>query len=131
MAFSVLGVEAVFNQNLIKGNGTNFTRRSWRVVQVLYQRGLLKEGLAHLPKALLGITFGKGSRKPAVITQADLFRPERADVHFKAAAELGLKSILAPGLPGKTAPVSAGRTLAAVYLCLLIKNGKGGAEVET
>jgi ubiquinone biosynthesis protein len=85
-----LGVETVVNQNnQIKSNGTNFIRRSWRVAQVLYRRGLLKEGLAHLPKALLGVTFGKGSRKPAVITQADLFRLERADKKFEAAAELG------------------------------------------
>ncbi len=43
---------------------------------------------------------------------------------FKAAEALGIKSILAPGLPGKTAPVSAGRILGDVYSHLLISKGR-------
>ncbi len=40
---------------------------------------------------------------------------------FEAANELGLKAILAPGLPGKVAPVSAGRILADVIPRIIIK----------
>ena len=34
---------------------------------------------------------------------------------FKIAEELGIKAVLAPGLPGKVAPVTAGKILAQVY----------------
>ncbi len=40
---------------------------------------------------------------------------------FEAANEYGFKAILAPGLPGKVAPVSAGRILAEVVLRLITK----------
>lgn len=40
---------------------------------------------------------------------------------FEAANQFGIKAILAPGLPGKVAPVSAGRTLAEVIPGLVIK----------
>jgi dipicolinate synthase subunit A len=40
---------------------------------------------------------------------------------FEAANDYGLKAILAPGLPGKVAPVSAGRILASVIPGLIIK----------
>jgi dipicolinate synthase subunit A len=40
---------------------------------------------------------------------------------FKAAEALGIKALLTPGLPGKAAPVSAGRILAAVVPRLLVK----------
>ncbi|MDR1617410.1 MAG: dipicolinate synthase subunit DpsA [Syntrophomonadaceae bacterium] len=40
---------------------------------------------------------------------------------FEAAGALGIKAILAPGLPGKVAPVSAGKILAAIVPRLLLK----------
>ncbi|NLT20345.1 MAG: dipicolinic acid synthetase subunit A, partial [Syntrophomonadaceae bacterium] len=39
---------------------------------------------------------------------------------FEAANQLGLKAILAPGLPGKVAPVYAGKILAQVIPRLII-----------
>ncbi|MCL2678650.1 MAG: NAD(P)-binding domain-containing protein [Clostridiales bacterium] len=39
---------------------------------------------------------------------------------FAAAASLGLRVVLASGLPGRVAPVTAGKTLAAVYPPLII-----------
>ncbi|MCL2818082.1 MAG: NAD(P)-binding domain-containing protein, partial [Clostridiales bacterium] len=39
---------------------------------------------------------------------------------FGAAASLGLRAVLASGLPGRVAPVTAGKTLAAVYPPLII-----------
>lgn len=48
---------------------------------------------------------------------------------YKAAEELGLTTYLAPGLPGKVAPVTAGNILGTVYLRLIndyISKGKGG-----
>lgn len=51
---------------------------------------------------------------------------------FKAAEELGIKAILAPGLPGKVAPVTAGKILADVLPKLICKTSaqaySGGAE---
>jgi dipicolinate synthase subunit A len=40
---------------------------------------------------------------------------------FEAANQFGIKAILAPGLPGKVAPVSAGKILAEVIPHLVIK----------
>lgn len=40
---------------------------------------------------------------------------------FPAAERLGIKAILAPGLPGKVAPVTAGRILGKVYPQLIVK----------
>lgn len=40
---------------------------------------------------------------------------------FEAANRFGLKAILAPGLPGKVAPVSAGRILAEIFPRLIIE----------
>ncbi|KKM10923.1 dipicolinate synthase [Clostridiales bacterium PH28_bin88] len=40
---------------------------------------------------------------------------------FQSAARLGVKAILAPGLPGKVAPVTAGRILARVLPGLILK----------
>jgi dipicolinate synthase subunit A len=40
---------------------------------------------------------------------------------FEAANAFGLKAILAPGLPGKVAPVSAGKILADVIPKLIIR----------
>ncbi|MEW5952962.1 MAG: dipicolinate synthase subunit DpsA [Bacillota bacterium] len=40
---------------------------------------------------------------------------------FKAAEKMGLKAVLAPGLPGKVAPKTAGRILARVVPDLLVK----------
>jgi ubiquinone biosynthesis protein len=92
-AFLILGVEAVSNnQHQAKSNQINFARRSIRVVQVLYRRGLLKEGLAHLPKALLGAAYGRADRKPAVFTQADLFRADRANKLNHLCGNLGAKN---------------------------------------
>jgi dipicolinate synthase subunit A len=49
---------------------------------------------------------------------------------FYAAERLGLKSFLALGLPGKTAPVTAGKILAKVYPYLIDTHGKGGIRRE-
>jgi dipicolinate synthase subunit A len=49
---------------------------------------------------------------------------------FYAAERLGLKSFLALGLPGKVAPVSAGRILAKVYPYLINAHRKGGKQHE-
>lgn len=45
---------------------------------------------------------------------------------FAAAKELGIKSFLSLGLPGKVAPVSAGKILSKVYPYLISKHWKGG-----
>ena len=45
---------------------------------------------------------------------------------FTAAADLGLKAILAPGLPGKVAPVTAGMILARVYPRLITESRARG-----
>jgi dipicolinate synthase subunit A len=45
---------------------------------------------------------------------------------FYAAERLGLKSFLALGLPGKVAPLTAGRILAKVYPHIICSSGKGG-----
>lgn len=48
---------------------------------------------------------------------------------FYTAERLGIKSILALGLPGKVAPLSAGKILANVYPGLLVEaKGKGGKQ---
>ncbi len=47
---------------------------------------------------------------------------------FQAAAGYGLKAILAPGLPGKVAPVTSGKILARVYPRFLGKFGLRGGE---
>ncbi len=49
-------------------------------------------------------------------------------VDFAAAGELGRTAVLAPGLPGKVAPVSAGRMLARVVLRRLEEAFDGGRE---
>lgn len=45
---------------------------------------------------------------------------------FKAAEQMGLKAMLAPGLPGKVAPLSAGQILAQVFPRLLQQHGVTG-----
>ena len=40
---------------------------------------------------------------------------------FEAAHEFGIKAILAPGLPGKVAPLTAGKVLADVVPQLIVK----------
>jgi dipicolinate synthase subunit A len=45
---------------------------------------------------------------------------------FSAAEELGIKGFLALGLPGKVAPVAAGKILAKVYPHIMSIHGKGG-----
>ncbi|MDW7651031.1 MAG: dipicolinate synthase subunit DpsA [Bacillota bacterium] len=45
---------------------------------------------------------------------------------FDAARRLGIKSVLALGLPGKVAPVTAGKILADVYPYLINEHRKGG-----
>lgn len=47
---------------------------------------------------------------------------------FPAAADYGLKAILAPGLPGKVAPETAGKILAKVYPRFLYEFGLRGGE---
>ncbi len=44
---------------------------------------------------------------------------------FEAAKKRGIRCFLAPGLPGKVAPVTAGRILAEVYPLILLEQGKG------
>lgn len=50
----------------------------------------------------------------------------RGGTDFEAARELGLQAILAPGLPGKVAPVTAGKILTQVYPRLLKEHGVSG-----
>lgn len=45
-------------------------------------------------------------------------------VDFQTAADLGIQAVLAPGLPGKVAPVTAGRILAQVIMRLLQEDNK-------
>jgi dipicolinate synthase subunit A len=129
---------------LLQGMGSTVTvaaRRRDALAQA-YSLGFRTVLLEELERCIGGFDYIFNTI-PAVVLHSGVLSGVKADAliidiasnpggtDFEAAAELGIKSILAPGLPGKTAPVSAGRTLAAVYLCLLIKNGKGGAEVET
>lgn len=50
---------------------------------------------------------------------------------FTAAKKLGLKAFLLPGIPGKTAPVTAGKILAEVYAHYIALFMKGGSAYET
>lgn len=73
---------------------------------------------------------------PALVLDEELLRKVKRDVlivdiasapggtDFNAADKLGIKSILAPGLPGKTAPVTSGKILAQVYPHLLTLHRK-------
>lgn len=49
---------------------------------------------------------------------------------FQAALDYGIKAILAPGLPGKVAPLTAGEILARVYPRLLNEFGIGGGKTK-
>jgi dipicolinate synthase subunit A len=46
-------------------------------------------------------------------------------VDFKKAESMGIKAVLAPGLPGKVAPKTAGRILAKVIIRLLYEEMAG------
>ena len=62
--------------------------------------------------------LGKVSDEVVII---DLASPP-GGTDFDAAKRLGIKALLAPGLPGKVAPKTAGRILAQVIPRLLIEN---------
>jgi dipicolinate synthase subunit A len=81
-----------------------------------------------VPAPILGGNILVKARQDAVIVDI-ASAPGGTD--FEAAKRLGLKSFLSPGLPGKVAPVSAGKILAKVYLNILSLMGKGGKTVET
>lgn len=49
---------------------------------------------------------------------------------FLAAQDLGIKALLAPGLPGKAAPVTAGRILAQIYPRILQDYGLKGSGLR-
>lgn len=80
-----------------------------------------------VPAPVLGEDILVKARQDAIIVDI-ASAPGGTD--FKAAKRLGLKSFLAPGLPGKVAPVSAGKILAKVYINILSLMGKGGKTVE-
>lgn len=89
-----------------------------------------------LPKVLPEIAFIFNTVPAPVLTQEVLAAACPGTVivdiasgggtDFAEAAALGLKAFLAPGLPGKVAPVTAGRILARVYPRLLKESGLRG-----
>lgn len=74
---------------------------------------------------------------PALVLHSDVIRRVRTGAvivdiasppggtDFESARKRGIKGFLAPGLPGKVAPVTAGRILAGVYPHILLERGKG------
>lgn len=77
---------------------------------------------------------------PDMVLPAELLRAASAQVciidlasapggtDFKAARELGLEAVLAPSLPGKTAPKTAGRIMARIITRLLLEDAPGSSS---
>ncbi|NLP37948.1 MAG: dipicolinate synthase subunit DpsA [Firmicutes bacterium] len=76
-----------------------------------------------VPALVLGQTVLSAAR-PDVLIVDIASAPGGTD--FAAAKDLGLKAYLLPGIPGKTAPETAGKILAGVYAEYLSLHKKGG-----
>lgn len=95
------------------------------------EMGCVKAGYYDLPNILNEVDFVFNT-VPAMILDKNLLKHANPDLiiidlasqpggtDFEAANRYGLKAILAPGLPGKVAPVSAGQILAEVIPHLII-----------
>ncbi|MCL6638455.1 MAG: dipicolinate synthase subunit DpsA [Firmicutes bacterium] len=101
-----------------------------------YEMGLLPLTFDELPRHLTGAGVIFNTVPAPVLTREllSLVSPETVIIDlasspggtdFPAAAEMGVKAVLAPGLPGKVAPKTAGRILARVIKRLLVE-GKAG-----
>ncbi|HWQ75120.1 MAG TPA: dipicolinate synthase subunit DpsA [Syntrophomonas sp.] len=71
-----------------------------------------------VPEMMLDRTVLKYANPDVVIID---LATQPGGTDFEAANHYGLKAILAPGLPGKVAPLSAGRVLASIIPGLIIK----------
>lgn len=71
-----------------------------------------------VPEIMLDRTVLKYANPDVVIID---LATQPGGTDFEAANHYGLKAILAPGLPGKVAPLSAGRVLASIIPGLIIK----------
>jgi len=94
--------------------------------------GCIKAGYSELPGILNEVDFVFNT-VPAMILNKELLKhanpgliiidlaSQPGGTDFEAANRYGLKAILAPGLPGKVAPISAGQILAEIIPDLIIE----------
>lgn len=127
----------------LKGLGANVTvaARRYEVlawVQASRMEPLLLKDLEREIK-LADIIF---NTVPAVVVDGEMLCQVRKDtliidlatypggVDHEAAERIGIKSMVLPGLPGKVAPITAGKILCQVYPSLIVGLLKGGKSVE-
>lgn len=94
------------------------------------EMGLIPLTYAELP-GMIGKADIIFNTVPAMVLTADLLKLAKREVYindlasapggtdFAAAADLGIKAVLAPGLPGVVAPKTAGMILARVIPCII------------
>jgi dipicolinate synthase subunit A len=105
-----------------------------------YEMGCKRAGYSELAEAISHSDFVFNT-VPSLVINRNVLKKARCDAiiidlatqpggtDFEAANEYGFKAILAPGLPGKVAPISAGKILAEVIPRLIIKElAKTGQE---
>jgi len=122
----------------LKGLGAEVTvaARSREAMAMSYALGFSILSVRELATAVGNYNFIFNT-VPALVLDAEIIRKVRSDavivdiasapggVDFEAAKKRGIKAFLTPGLPGKVAPVTAGKILAEVYPHILLELGKG------
>ncbi len=123
------GRTGVTMAQMLRGIGAHVTVAAQRETELarIYACGYRPLALANLTGGMAETDFVFNTVPALVVTRSALARAPRhqvivdlasapGGVDFTAAEQFGIKALLAPGLPGKVAPVTAGRIVATLVV---------------